>query len=173
MARKRSYRKRRIASLICACAAAILLPAVSCDSRTSDASAGSTAGWFAPDAIARLELDATVEALLVTVELPAGYRAADDFTQRLAVRAGEAVETDERSGLDEPFSVALPTTDPPAADPLREAVVEIMIGFCREGVPDVCYVDRSQLPVDRNAAARDDPSAGGRASLRYRPEPPL
>lgn len=159
MARKRSYRKRRIASLICACLAAAL---VSCESRTG------AFGWFAPDAVARLELDDAVEELVVTVELPAGYRAADDFTQRLTLRTGETVETDERLGLDTPFSIALPAT---GLSP--EAAVEIMIGFCREGVPDICYVDRSRLPVSRAGQTRGGPPSDGRASLHYRPEPPL
>ncbi len=164
MAPKRPGRKRRLASLICA--AALLWPLLSCDPTTREA--GSTAGWFDPEPVLRLELGETVDTLLVTVELPAGYRAADDFVQRLTLRSGAREVTAERDEFDEPFSVPVP--GPTERSP--DATIEILIGFCPEGVPDVCYVDRSQLPVVWTAEAAGEARGSAAVPLRYRPEPP-
>ena len=157
MALERSRRKRRLARLSTAALLAALagLALTGCtDTRTL--------GWSDPESGARvssLELDAGTGAISVNVELPPGYEAADDFVQRATLRSADGEHTDTQSGLDRAFRLERPSAGAPAA------TIELMLGFCKSDVKEVCYVDTATLPVQPGGDT-------GAAALVYAPEAP-
>lgn len=101
--------------------------------------------------------------LLVTVELPPGYEAAEEFTQRATLSAGESIATDTQHALARPFRLAVPTHGG------EDARLELMIGFCRSDVKEICYLDTPtlRLSVGTPPSPRD-----ASLDLVYRPEEP-
>ena len=153
MAQNRLSRERRLASLIIA-----TLVLVSCE-RTQ----GDSYGWSVPDGSGPFELPAGAEALAVVVELPPGYEAAEEFVQRAVLVAGEERYAVERSGLDGPIIVAVPS----GIGVGSEMDLELLIGFCESTVKDVCYIDTPALTV----RVVDEVGPSEPYAVTYRPEP--
>lgn len=155
MARERPGSKRRLAALILGTA---LL--ASCG-----APAGPSYGWFAPDAVTELAVGGVSPTLRVRVVLPEGYEAARDFAQRLTLRSGDQELTKVLEGLEDPFELQLELAR--GDEEVDEPTLELLVGFCKAGVWEICYVDRSQISLVRAQA-----DSGTAVEATYRPEPP-
>lgn len=160
MAHERFRRKRRLARLSTTALLALLIAV---------ALAGCTGapriGWVRPGGGAAVtELEGAWTAITVSVELPPGYEAADDFVQRATLRTASGEQTDTQSGLDRAFRL-----QPPQAG--GEAELELMLGFCESDVKEICYVDVTTLPLRLRADGARESDADV-ATLVYRPEAP-
>ena len=170
MAHERSRRKRRLARLSTTALLA-LLTAVALAGCTGaprigwSLAGGSLAGSSRPDGGAALtELEGAWTTITVSVELPPGYEAADDFVQRATLRFPDGQQVDTQNGLDRAFRL-----QPPQAG--GEAELELMLGFCESDVKEICYVDVTTLPLRLRADGAREPDADV-ATLVYRPEAP-
>ncbi len=162
MALQRSRRKRRLARLRAAALLATLaalagLALTGCtDTRTN--------GWSDPESGARVssfDLDAATGTISVNVELPPGYEAADDFVQRATLRSSDGERTDSQSGLDRAFRLERPSDD------ASDVTLELVLGFCKSDVKEICYVDTPTLALRWRA---DRASQAATRTLVYRPE---
>jgi len=153
MAQNRFGRERRLASLII-----VVLVLVSCVQAEQP-----SYGWSVRAAPQPFELPSDAPALEVTVELPPGYEAAEEFVQRAALVAGADRYAVERSGLDGPIVV----TVPPGIDVGTEMNLELLIGFCESTVKDVCYIYTPALAV----RVVDGAGSSRPVAVTYRPEP--
>jgi hypothetical protein len=159
MAHQRSRRKRRPAQLITS-VAVLALTLGSCG-----AASGGT-GWFATDGgepLASIAFGPGVREVVVSVELPPGYEAAEEFAQRMTISAGDEAQTDVQSGLARAFRLPLPS------DAGGDTAVELLLGFCEADVKEVCYVDTASLAIVEGAATHIDTPT---VTLTYRPEEP-
>lgn len=155
MASERQGRKRRLAALILG-TALLASWGTSCG-----APAGPSYGWFAPESVTELAVGRASPTLRVHVVLPDGYEAARDFAQRLTLRAGTHERTTLLEGLDDPFELLLDVADG------DRPTLELLIGFCKAGVWEICYVDQSQIGL-----VRAPTDSGAVYEATYRPEPP-
>lgn len=171
MAHERTHSQRRFAAvdrrlvIVLAALASVGLGACSPSEPT---------GWLAPDPVERLVVPAGSTELAVEVRLPAGFEAADEFTQRATLRIGETTLTVERADLAEAFRVNLPGD---AEWGSSEATLEVMLGFCEPTAREICYIDVGVITVEHAPVsprgAADEGRDGVPYSVIYRPESPL
>lgn len=165
MAHERSRRKRRLARLSTAALLALLTAFALAGCTDAPRVGWSRSGSARPDGDAPVtELEGAWTAIAVSVELPPGYEAADDFVQRATLRFADGQRVDTQSGLDRAFRL-----QPPQAG--GEAELELMLGFCESDVKEICYVDVTTLPLRARADGAREPDANV-ATLIYRPEAP-
>ncbi len=160
MAQNRSGGKRRLAPLITVGILIAILIA-SCGHEAEN-----RYGWFAPDAVETLEVPADASSIVLRVELPPGYVAADDFVQRATVVVGPETRTVTGFELDEPLEIPIS----PATWHNRDVGLELMLGFCEYDVKEVCYIDTPRLSVNLLPDLEERPSSD--VTIVYRPEPP-
>ncbi|MFW6313464.1 MAG: hypothetical protein ACOC2N_06235 [Spirochaetota bacterium] len=158
MAQNRSGGKRRLAALI-----TISILIVSCGQE-----AESQHGWFAPDAVETLSVAPHRRSILLRVELPRGYVAAEDFVQRATLVVCTEARTVVEFELYEPLEISID----PATWQNEEIGLELMLGYCEYDVREVCYIDTPRLNINLQAEDEARSSSSSQVTIMYRPEPP-
>jgi len=123
-------------------------------------------GWFAPDEVETLAVGPNASSIVLRVELPRGYIAADDFVQRATLLIGPEARSVTEFELDAPLEIPIA----PATWHNGEVDLALMLGFCEYDVKEVCYIDTPRLSV--NLLPELDETSSPDISIIYRPEPP-
>jgi hypothetical protein len=122
-------------------------------------------GWQDVENQEQIDIPAQVTELSLSVELDAGYEAAEGFVQRLTVRQGAAEHDLSLPNLDTPFLISL-------EEPTEAADLSLVIGFCESTEKEVCFVETATLTL-LPQPDRDNEPADSVLALTYRPRPPL
>lgn len=156
MAQRRHRSERRLAALSTA-----FILFVSCGQSTD-----TSAGWFAPERVSRIEVSGATRAVLVTLAFPPGYEQASGFVTRATLSGDTGVTSSEQTDPELPIRVPIPETLEPGA----RATLSLTLGFCSSEAKDICYVDIPE--IDLVISSDDAGATNETVDVRYTPEPP-